>query len=125
MSQYNFVLRQEGKVAGQVLGARLGAQSARGACMGRAGGSWAQQALGQRARCRRAGGAGRAAGVRDARDRARQQARASAGRMGQGLAGRQARGLGAGGAGWARGLALGCALGVLGLFSIRFDSVFS
>ena len=37
---------------------------------------------------------------------------------------RQARGLGAGRAAWARGLALGCALGALGLFSIRFDSFF-
>ena len=35
----------------------------------------------------------------------------------------QVRDLGAGRAAWACGLALGCALGALGLFSIRFDSV--
>ena len=66
------------------LGARLGAQGARRACMGRAGGSWALGELQER-------------GARGAR-----------------LAGRQAR-----------GLALGCALGALDLFSICFDSVFS
>ena len=50
-----------GAGAGQVLGARLGAQGARGACVGRASGSWAKQAL----------GAGRA-GTRQARARAEQ-----------------------------------------------------
>ena len=34
-----------------------------------------------------------------------------------------AHGLGAGRAAWASGLATGCALGALGLFSIRLDSV--
>ena len=92
--------------AGQVLGARLGAQSARGACVGRTGGSWAQQAL----------GAGRAAGARGpqqargrqarggARGRARQQARARAERARQGwLGGRRAAwalGMRPGRAGW-------------------------
>ena len=38
---------------------------------------------------------------------------------------RQARGLGAGRSAWARGLALGCALGALDLFLAQFDSVFS
>ena len=55
--------------------------------------------------------------------RAWQGVAAGAGARGAGLAGRQARGLGAGRAAWARGLALCCALGALGLFSIRFDSV--
>ena len=65
---------------------------------------------------------GQAAGARGARGR---QARARAERAGQ--AGAGARGAcGAGLAGrWARGLALGCELGALGLFLARFDSVFS
>ena len=46
------------------------------------------------------------------------------GARGAGLAGRQARGLGAGGTALARGLATGCALGALDLFSTRFDSIF-
>ena len=36
---------------------------------------------------------------------------------------RGALGLGVGRPAWARGLAMGCALGALGLFSIRIDSV--
>ena len=43
-----------------------------------------------------------------------------------GAGARGARGAGlAGSAAWARGLTLGCALGALGLFLARFDSVFS
>ena len=55
---------------------------------------------------------------------------AAGARQGTGLAGgrsaggrHEAHGLGAGRAAWASGLATGCALGALGLFSIRFDSV--
>ena len=55
----------------------------------------------------------RHAGTRGVRCRARQGAAGA----------RQARGLGAGRTAWACGLALGCALGALGLFSIRIDSV--
>ena len=74
-----------------------------------------------RAADRRAGrwGAGatgrRALGMREA---------AGAGASSAGLAGRQARCLGAGRAAWACELALGCALGAIGLFLARFDSVF-
>ena len=68
--------------------------------------------------------AGRAGGRR-ADGGARAAAGAGArGACGAGPAGRQARGLGAGRAAWAPGLALGCALGALGPFSIRFDSFF-
>ena len=52
----------EGMGARQVLGTRLGAQGARGACEGRAGGSWALRrwASGQARRARAGGlGAGR------------------------------------------------------------------
>ena len=83
----------EGRGAGQVLGAR-------GACVGRAGGSWAQQALGAgRAGALQVSGArGKRAGDRCARDRragrARQGAAAGAGVRGAGLAGRPGR------AGW-------------------------
>ena len=65
--------------------------------MGRAGGRGAK-ALGHAGRARQGAAAG--AGARGAR--------------GAGLVGR-----------WARGLALGYALGALGLFLARFDSVFS
>ena len=102
--------------------------------LGRAGGRGAQAAGARRrwgagrradtgARGRRAG-AGRRAdtggraggrGARGARGRARRQARARAGQAW----------LGVGRAAWARGLALGCALGALGLFLARFDSAFS
>ena len=62
-----------------------------------------------------AGGAGRAgswaAGVRAAGAR-------------QGAAGARQGAAGARPGRWARGLATGCALGALGLFSARFDSVF-
>ena len=105
----------EGRSAGQVLGARLGAQSARGACVGLAGGNWAQQELGERARCRRAGRAAGAAGARAVGARGARGSRS--GRAGQGW-------LGAGRVAWARGLALGCALGALGLFLARFDWIF-
>ena len=89
--------------AGEGAGERWGAQA-----LGRAGRSW--QASG-----RRAGVARRARGRADGGAR---------GACGAGPAGRQARGLGAGRAAWAPGLALGCALGALGPFSIRFDSFF-
>ena len=72
---------------------------------------------------RGAAGAGRAGVLqaRGARGRSGRNAggrvRVRAERAGQGwLGGRRAA--------WAPGLALGCALGALGLFSIRFDSVF-
>ena len=89
------------------LGAGLCAQSA-----GRA------RVLGERAqvggRRKRA-----AAGSRTRQGRAERAAgRGHAEREGQGW-------LGAGRAAWARGLALGSALGALGPFLIRFDSVFS
>ena len=79
-------------------------------------GAWARGAGGDRRAGRAAGGA-QARGVHGARGRRG----AGAGRA-QGP--RQARGLGAGHAAWARGLALGSALGALGPFSIRFDSFF-
>ena len=86
---------------------RRGVHGARRWQLGAAG---AGRAGALQSRCRRAGPAGgRSAG------RAQQDAAAGAGvrgARGAGLAGRQAR-----------GLALGCALGALGLFSIRFDSV--
>ena len=66
---------------------------------------------GARAGARRAAGARAQAGAR-----ARADAQAGVGTR---------HGLGAGRAAWARGLALGCALGALGLFLARFDSVFS
>ena len=71
--------------------------------------------MGARARAQVGAGvqAGRAGQGRRA-GRARQGSVADAGARGAGLAGR-----------WARGLALGCALGALGLFLARFDSVFS
>ena len=80
-----------------MLGARLGA----GRAWGAAGGMGA-------------GRHGAGAGVR-------QGARAA----GSGSRGVRSRGAaGARPGHWARGLALGCALGALGPFSIRFDSVF-
>ena len=115
--------------------ARAGALGRRRACWGvrgRAGGSWAQQALG----AGRAGAlqaSGRAAGARGERQ-ARQGVAAGAGARGAGLAGRHA--LGAGRVAWARGLgarprrwALGlgawagqdCALGALDLI---FNPIF-
>ena len=93
---------------------------ARGACVGRAGGSGAQQALGERACCRHAGRAGLAAGVAGARAAGRGNRRGRA----QSARGRAGWAAGARPGRWARGLALGCALGALGPFSIRFDSVF-
>ena len=59
--------------------------------------------------------AGRAGVGRSGRTSARQGAAAGVGARGAGLAGR---------ATWAHWLALGCALGALGLFLARFDSVF-
>ena len=70
--------------------------------LGLAGHAW--QAGGRRTLGRRAG-------------RARQGAAAGPGARGARGAGQRAA--------WARGLALGCALGALGLFLARFDSVFS
>ena len=103
----------------------LGRAGDRGAqVLGRAGRAWQAQALaGARTRADAQAGVARAAGGRwvgawGARSRARRQARALRERAGQGW-------LGAGRAAWARGLALGCALGALGLFFARFDSVFS
>ena len=101
----------------------------------RAGGVAGEQALRGRARGTQAGAGWR--GRRAARARGRQAHRALAlgrgrraaagtgarGARGTGLAGRQAPGLGPGRAAWARLLATGCALGALGLFSIRFYSV--
>ena len=66
---------------------------------------------------------GTGAGARGAGARGRADG-GERGACGAGPAGRQARGLGAGRAAWAPGLALGCALGALGPFSIRFDSFF-
>ena len=92
------------------------AQGERGACVGGAGGSWAQQALGERARCRREGSAEGAAGSRAAGARGEHgRARSARGRAGWAAGARPGR--------WAHGLALGCALSALSLFSIRFDSV--
>ena len=79
-------------------------------------------------------GAGRAwgaagsmgAGRHDAGAGARHGARAAGARAaGSGERGLHSRGAADARPGhWARGLALGCALGALGPFSIRFDSVF-
>ena len=91
-------------LAGRAQGAR---EARRRACVGAracGAGSWARRRGAQWAR-RRAERHGRACGTAGARGRERQQARA----RGAGLAGRQAR-----------SLALGCALGALGLFSICF-----
>ena len=67
-------------------------------------------------------GAGRVAG----RARQERHGRMGAGHTGAGERGGGAasRGLGPGRAAWVRGLAKGCALGALGLFLARFDSVF-
>ena len=106
-----------------MLGAGLGVQGA-------------QQA--RRPRGERAQGAGARHGAGARRQRAQQAQAAGVGARGErhdmGAAGartdaqardraRQACGLGTGHAAWARGLATGCALGALGLFSIRIDSV--
>ena len=80
-----------------------GRWQARGHGQTRSGVGW-RGARGRRTLGRRAG-------------RARQGAAASAGARGAHGAGLAWR--------WARGLALGCALGALGLFLARFDSVFS
>ena len=71
----------------------------------------------------RAGGAGNWAACGRAAGRSR---RGRAGRWAwdRGALGVGARGAWPGRAAWAPGLALGCALGALGPFSIRFDSVF-
>ena len=103
----------------------------------------ARALTGARARADGQAGMVRAAGERWVGAQARQgaaearqgatEARQGATGARQGAAGaRGARGLGARGprpgraglATWARGLAAGCALGALGLFLIRFDSVF-
>ena len=126
-----------GRGAGQVLGPRLGAQGTSGACVERAGGSGAQQALGAgrvgvlqargargpRGRSdRRAGG--KAQGAREAR---------AGGAQARGV--RRARGRRGAGAGRARGKRQECGLGAravlelctrcTGLFLARLDSVFS
>ena len=129
------VARGRGARAGALACAGVGAQAGG---VERAGGRQAQAAGGCRAlgagACW-ASGRRLAAGVRqqarghgrDARGvrcRARQQALSRAERAGQGwLGGRRVAW--ALGAAWVRGLALGCALGALGLFLARFDSVFS
>ena len=118
----------------------------RGACSRRAGGRWARllgaQAAGRAGRWalgNRAQGAGRA-GRHDRQQGARRAQAGVRGRVSKHGAGRasgrragargkvrQASGRGTAGARrgrWARGLALGCALDALGLFSIRFDSFF-
>ena len=91
---------------------------ARGACLGRAGGSWAQRGAGQERQARGGGGGGGGGGA-GARVRAGpERGRARGSRRDRGAQGvRPGR--------WAPGLALGCALGALGLFLARFDSVFS
>ena len=109
-----------------------------GARMGTAGG-WARGRGAQRARglaeqaARRRWGVGVHSGRgRQARTRQVSGSRRGSARSSRGMAGwaagarprRWARSLGAGPAALARELALGCALGALGLFSIRFDSVF-
>ena len=108
--------------AGQAHGQARGRQAQAGA---RAAGAGRRAAAGWGAR-QQAGARGsrlRREGERQVRG-ARQQARAR-GRA-QARAGRTAWAwLGAGCAAWARGLAADCALGALGPFSIRFDSVFS
>ena len=113
-------------------GAGLGAQEGAGgrwahgwACVGR----WAgragrrRQARGRTRACwaRRLQAAG-AGGTGAGRARAHGVGGKSAAARGRD---RQARGLSAGHSAWARGLALGCALGALDLFLTRFDSVFS
>ena len=110
---------------------RLGAHGARARGwvlgVGMGAGRACERGVGARGkRARRAGltgGTGTGAAGRRPHGR-----RAAAGTCARGalkarLAGRQARGLGAGRAAWARGLAMGCALGALGLFLTRFDSV--
>ena len=95
---------------------RLGAGHAWGAGLGVAEGAgdrW--RAAG--ARQRRVGCPGRAGSRRQVRG-------ARSGRRAGGVQARGARQAGAGRTAWARGLALGCALGALGLFLARFDSVF-
>ena len=109
----------------------LGAQAGRTG-RARGAGGWARSA---RAGSDRHGmGAWSAGGRAGVRSRLRQARGAGGGRrMGRAAGEAQARGArqaGAGRAGcarpgrWARGLATGCALGALGLFSVRFDSVF-
>ena len=83
--------------------------------VGRAGWrAWGAQAGGRRMRV---GGRARVLGARRTRGRAAGARQAEHRRAGRAAGRRWAR------AAWARGLALGCALGALGLFSIRFDSV--
>ena len=98
--------------------------------------AWAR-GRGRRWELGRAGAGARLAGARTRADAQAGVARATGGpsfvgRVRQGAAAgagsRVARGAGLAGPGraaWARGLALGCALGALGLFLARFDSVFS
>ena len=100
--------RRSHGLAGPAKGAWGRRQQARGALSGHGAsrregraGSRRVQALGKRARRRRWATAARGAPA----------------------AGRGAHGLGARGTGWARGLATSCALGALGLFSLRIDSV--
>ena len=140
----------EGRGAGQVLGPRLGEQGTRGACVERAGGNGAQQALGDgrvgvpQARGargprgksdRRAGG--KAQGEREARAGGAQARGAgealAGGAQAQGV--RRARGRRGAGAGRARGKRQACGLGAravlelctrcTGLFLAQLDSVFS
>ena len=91
-------IRRRGRAAGAGVGA--------GACAGRANG----QALGVQGRAKRRACGKQAAGAGHRRGRVR------------GARGRSAAGRGR--ARQARGLATGCALSALGLFSVRFDLVF-
>ena len=92
----------------RLLGAKCWARGGAGPAAGRAGGSGVG----------RSGARQRAAGARarQARGARRRQQRAGAGLSERAGARQQGRG--------ARGLALGCPLDALGLFSTRFDSVF-
>ena len=108
------------------LGAGAQAAAARGRGAREAGGHAWRAGVARRRHGRWAARAQARGALAGARARGRVSGR-RAGRAGHGRALQQARarGLGvAGRAAWAPGLALGCALGALGPFSIRFDSFF-
>ena len=104
--------------------ARQAAVSRHGAGLGsrRAQGRWGKHAGARRASVARASG-GRWVGALARASGSWAQAQAG----GSGTRGARSRALGArqgaGHVAWTSGLALGCALGALGLFSIRFDSI--